>query len=98
MRKTPFLVAVNKIDRIFKWKSDQFVSCYNQLQLQGPNQKTEFDNRLGKLKTELAEKGFNTELYWLNEDVRDYVSLVPTSGVTGEGIPDMLSCVVKYTS
>ncbi len=50
------------------------------------------------MKTELAEKGFNTELYWLNDSVRDYVSLVPTSGVTGEGIPDMLACVVKYTS
>jgi len=30
--------------------------------------------------------------------VRDYVSLIPTSGVTGEGLPDLLACVVKYTA
>jgi len=47
--------------------------------------------------TQLAEKGFNTELYWKNDNVREYVSLIPTSGVTGEGIPDMLACLVKYS-
>jgi len=45
----------------------------------------------------LAEKGFNTELYWKNDNVKEYVSLIPTSGVTGEGIPDMLACLVKYS-
>jgi translation initiation factor 5B len=36
-------------------------------------------------------------LYWENKknnDPEDYISLVPTSGVTGEGIPDLLTMIV----
>jgi hypothetical protein len=29
-------------------------------------------------------------LYWKNPDVRKYVNVVPTSAITGEGIPDLL--------
>ena len=46
---------------------------------------------------ELNKKGYNAELYWDNEDPSQYISLVPTSGITGEGIPDLLSCIVKYS-
>ena len=45
----------------------------------------------------MAEKGFNTALYWENEDIKTHVSFVPTSGVTGEGIPDLLGVILKYT-
>lgn len=45
----------------------------------------------------MAEKGFNTVLYWDNDNVKDYVSLIPTSGVSGEGIPDLLAVVINYT-
>lgn len=38
------------------------------------------------------------EQYWDNKDPASYVSVVPTSGITGEGIPDLLSVIVKYTS
>lgn len=36
--------------------------------------------------------------YWENDDPATYVSVIPTSGITGEGIPDILSVIVKYTS
>lgn len=36
-------------------------------------------------------------MYWENEDPLDFVSLVPTSGVTGEGLPDLLTLLVKYS-
>ena len=45
----------------------------------------------------MAEKGFNTSLYWENTDTRTYVSLIPTSGVTGEGIPDLMGVILKYS-
>jgi translation initiation factor IF-2 len=45
----------------------------------------------------LTEKGFNTTLYWDNENIRKYVSIVPTSGFTGEGIPDLFCVMLKYS-
>ena len=36
--------------------------------------------------------------YWENEDIKTYFPICPTSGVTGEGLPDLLSIIVKYTS
>lgn len=46
---------------------------------------------------ELNTRGYNAALFWENPDPLDYISLVPTSGVTGEGIPDLLSVIVKYS-
>jgi translation initiation factor 5B len=45
----------------------------------------------------LNQKGYNADLYWNVEDPEDYIPLVPTSGITGEGIPDILSLLVKYS-
>lgn len=46
---------------------------------------------------EVMEKGLNTELYWNNDDPTRTVSMVPTSAITGEGIPDLLLWLVKLT-
>ncbi len=36
-------------------------------------------------------------LYWKNTDPRKFVNIVPTSAITGEGIPDLLQLMVKLT-
>lgn len=46
---------------------------------------------------EVMEKGLNTELYWKNDDPTHTVSMVPTSAITGEGIPDLLLWLVRLT-
>lgn len=48
-------------------------------------------------RAEVMEKGLNTELYWNNDDPTRTVSMVPTSAITGEGIPDLLLWLVKLT-
>jgi translation initiation factor 5B len=52
--------------------------------------RTEFD-RLEKAKLAFAEIGFNTCIYWENQDVEEYISLCPTSAITGEGLPDLMT-------
>jgi translation initiation factor 5B len=42
-------------------------------------------------------QGLNVSLYWKNTDPRKYVNVVPTSAITGEGIPDLLQLMVKLT-
>jgi Elongation factor Tu domain 2 len=45
----------------------------------------------------MCDQGLNVALYWKNPDVRKFVNIVPTSAITGEGIPDMLQLLVKLT-
>lgn len=45
----------------------------------------------------LQEQGLNSALYWKNTDPRRVISIVPTSAISGEGIPDMLLLLVQMT-
>ncbi|EXJ95264.1 translation initiation factor 5B [Capronia coronata CBS 617.96] len=96
-RKTPFIVALNKIDRLYGWKKIDNNGFQESLALQSKGVVNEFYDRVEKTKLAFAEKGFNAELYFENRDMRRYVSLVPTSAHTGEGIPDMLKLLVSLT-
>src|SRR6185312_8793646 len=42
-------------------------------------------------------QGLNSVLYYENKNFAKYVSIVPTSAITGEGIPDMLMLLVNLT-
>ncbi len=68
------------------------------LKKQSPETRHDFDTKFKKVIAELNVKGYNADLYWNVEDPDDYIPLVPTSGVTGEGLPDILSLLVKYAT
>lgn len=57
----------------------------------------EYEQRVNSTITQFAEQGLNAVLYYKNKDFRKYVSLVPTSAVSGEGIPDLLMLLVQLT-
>jgi translation initiation factor 5B len=59
--------------------------------------RNEFENRLEQTKIAFAEQGFNSELFYQNKSMAKYVSLVPTSAHTGEGVPDMLKLILQLT-
>jgi len=96
-RKTPFIVALNKIDRLYGWKKIDNNGFQESLALQNKAVQNEFKNRLEETKLAFAEQGFNSELFYENKSMAKYVSLVPTSAHTGEGIPDMLKLIVQLT-
>tara|TARA_R110002003_G_scaffold45_27_gene3704 strand:- start:913 stop:3474 length:2562 start_codon:yes stop_codon:yes gene_type:complete len=96
-RRTPFIVALNKIDRLFNWKkidNNGFVDSFN---LQKQAVQAEFEERWTFVRTQLQEQGFNSELFFKNKNMSKYVSVCPTSAHTGEGIPDMIKLIVKLT-
>jgi translation initiation factor 5B len=33
----------------------------------------------------------NAALYWENDNLDEYLSMVPTSAITGEGLPDLMT-------
>ena len=96
-KRTPFIVALNKIDRLYDWQPTQDNGFRESLAKQKRAVKSEFDDRLAKTKLALAEQGLNSELYYENKKMGRNISLVPTSAHTGEGIPDLLHLLVTLS-
>ena len=90
-KKCPFIVALNKIDRCYEWKSTEYQNCRDSLDQQAENTLKHFEDRKTKAIVDFAEEGFNACCYWENEDVNEYLSLCPTSAITGEGLPDLMT-------
>lgn len=96
-RKAPFIVALNKIDRLYDWKTIPNNSFRDSFAQQTKSVQAEFQNRYEQIKVALAEQGLNSELYFQNKNMAKYVSIVPTSAVTGEGVPDLLWLLLELT-
>jgi translation initiation factor 5B len=96
-RKTPFVVALNKIDRLFGWKKIDNNGFEDSFNLQKQSVQSEFEERWTFVRTQLQEQGFNSEIFHKNKNMSKYVSVCPTSAHTGEGIPDMIKLIVKLT-
>ncbi|XP_060800600.1 eukaryotic translation initiation factor 5B isoform X2 [Amyelois transitella] len=94
-KKTPFIVALNKIDRLYDWQSAQRKDVRDILRLQQQNTQLEFEKRSKDVMLQFAEQGLNAALFYENPDARTYVSLVPTSAVTGEGMGNLLALIVQ---
>ncbi|KAF8924097.1 P-loop containing nucleoside triphosphate hydrolase protein [Dissophora ornata] len=96
-KKTPFIVALNKVDRLFGWKAIPDNSFQDSLLQQSAAVQREFETRKDAVITAFQENGLNATLYYDNKNLGKYVSLVPTSAHTGEGIPDMIMLLVELT-
>ena len=96
-RNTPFVVALNKVDRCYGWKTQPDRPFREALAAQDENCRSEFEDRASRAMLALNEQGLNAKLYWENDDPVDTVSLVPTSAVTGEGVPDLIMMVIRLT-
>ncbi|KAH7344044.1 hypothetical protein B0J17DRAFT_645130 [Rhizoctonia solani] len=96
-KKTPFIVALNKIDRLYGWEATPNNSFLDSLEKQKPAVKREFEHRLQTTMLAFSEQGLNSVPYYENKNFARNVSLVPTSAITGEGVPDMIMLVVKLT-
>ena len=97
MRKTPFIIAMNKIDRIYQWNTVENSPIMDALDRQKPECIKEFEQRMAEMTLQLNEQGLNVALYWKNKNPRQFVNIVPTSAITGEGIPDLMQILVKMT-
>ncbi|KAK2165100.1 hypothetical protein LSH36_55g09061 [Paralvinella palmiformis] len=94
-RKTPFVVALNKIDRLFQWQSGPHSDIANTLKKQKMNTKQEFDERTTAVIVQLAEQGLNACLFHENKNPREYISMVPTSAHTGDGMGNLIALVCE---
>lgn len=95
-RKTPFIVALNKIDCLYDWKSNPRRDVEDLLKVQPSNTRAEFDRRSKEIILQLNQQGLNAALYYDNPDTKTYVSLVPTSAVTGDGMGNLIAMLVNF--
>jgi len=89
-RRTPFVVAATKIDMIPGWKSQGVTPLLKALQAQSEYAREELQNRVYALMGQLSLHGFNSDLYYKITDFTRTLAIVPVSGKTGEGVPDLL--------
>ncbi|PHU14505.1 hypothetical protein BC332_15710 [Capsicum chinense] len=98
MRNTEFIVALNKVDRLYGWKVCRNAPIVKAMKQQSKDVQFEFNTRLTQVITQFKEQGINTELYYKNKEMgKDTFSIVPTSAISGEGIPDLLLLLVQWT-
>jgi translation initiation factor 5B len=95
--KRPFVVALNKIDRCYGWKTMPDCPVQEALDAQEENCKLEFKDRSERIIVQLMEQGLNAQLYWKNDDLANTVCLCPTSAISGEGVPDILRMIIVLT-
>lgn len=96
-RKTPFVVALNKIDRLYDWDTMPKKDIRDILKAQQANTMQEFNKRTKEIIVQFAEQGLNAALFYENPDPRTYVSVVPTSAITGEGMGNLLHLIVQFS-
>ncbi len=91
--RTPFVVAATKIDKIPGWIAQQNKSFTESFASQQEHVKQKLDELVYSLVAQLSELGFEAERFDRVQDFKSTVAIVPCSGITGEGIQELLMVV-----
>jgi translation initiation factor 5B len=96
-RKTPFLVAANKTDRISGWVSKPDQSFLVSYQSQDTYVRQDMDEHLYTIMGAFSSQGFQANRFDKITDFTKTVAIVPTSAKTGEGIPELIAVLIGLT-
>jgi len=96
-RRTPFLVAANKLDLVPGWVSHPDQPFFKSYREQSEEAKAELDTRMYDIIGTLSQLGFRADRYDRVRDFMRTVAIVPVSAKTGEGIPDLIAVLVGLT-
>ena len=87
--KTPFILALNKIDKLPGWRTSKGSFLANKAS-QGQKAQQTFQNRMYEIIGELGTHGFDSALFTDIQDFQKTIALIPTSVKdTGEGVPEL---------
>ncbi|CAL1286807.1 unnamed protein product [Larinioides sclopetarius] len=93
--KIPFVVALNKIDRVYGWKGSKDEDIRDVIDKQNSTTLMEFRKRSQDIVLQFANQCLNAALFYENPDTRTFVSMIPTSAITGDGMGNLLSLVTQ---
>ncbi|MGA7862371.1 MAG: translation initiation factor IF-2 [Thermoplasmata archaeon] len=93
--KTPFAVALTKIDLVDGWREPTaHASLKTQLQRCGPEYARALDTRLYSVVEELLPFGFSSERYDRVSDFTHNIGIVPVSAKAGVGVAELVALLV----
>lgn len=96
-RKTPFVIAANKLDLVPCWRKTDSKSMSSAILQQPPETQREIDNRIYTIMGVISKLGLNADRFDRIKDFTKTVAIVPTSAKTGDGIRELLAVVVGLT-
>ncbi|MEK6894906.1 MAG: translation initiation factor IF-2 [Nanoarchaeota archaeon] len=88
--KTPFLIALNKIDNVSGWRTYKDKPIKASIESQQLNVLTNFQEKYFTIIAALNSYGFDADLYYNIQDFTKKIALVPTSAKTKEGISELI--------
>ncbi|MDO8516740.1 MAG: translation initiation factor IF-2 [Nanoarchaeota archaeon] len=94
--KTPFIIALNKVDNISGWQSKSQLFIEN-IEKQPINVKQVFDEKLYTFIGALNSYKFDAELYNKITDFTKNIVLIPCSARTGEGILEIIAMLAALS-
>ena len=94
MYKTPFIVAANKMDKIYGWQTHERAPFLETFPKQPQSVQEKLDMGIYELVGILHEEGFESERFDRISNFAKQISIVPISAKTGEGVPELLAMLM----
>lgn len=90
--KTPFIIAINKIDNISGWRTpkEKDTPLRESIESQSQSVQSLFMERYMTIMGSLNSYGFDSDLYYNINDFTKKIALIPTSAKTNQGIPELI--------
>jgi len=94
-KNTRFIVALNKVDMVYEWEPNQHKDIREIIKTQKTTATNDFERKVEHIILKLNENGQNAALFWENKNPLEYVSLVPTSAMTGDGMGNLIALLCQ---
>ena len=92
--KTPFVIALNKIDTVQGWMPEEGRPFILSEKVQQSHTMEAFNEKMYNIISQLSAEGIYADRYDRIDDFTKTVALVPISAKEGEGIPDLLLVLI----
>ena len=94
MYKTPFIVAANKVDRIYGWEVHEGESFTQSFPKQHQSVQDAVDMKIYELLGVLYEEGFQAERFDRVTDFASQIAIVPICAKSGQGVIELITMLL----
>ncbi|MDP3728878.1 MAG: translation initiation factor IF-2 [bacterium] len=92
--KTPFVIALNKIDLIQSWRPAQSPFVLDIISKQSPQVQTAIETKLYEIVGKCYDLGFQADRFDRIDDYTKTIAMIPCSAKSGDGIPELLMVLI----